>query len=91
MATKKQIAANKRNAQQSTGPRTVEGRQRSSMNSVKHGLTATSDVLFDEDPAAFQDLHQALAADLMPTSAAESEIVELMAKALWRLKRVPRL
>jgi hypothetical protein len=38
MATERQIAANRRNARQSTGPRTVPGKKRSSQNAYRHGL-----------------------------------------------------
>ncbi len=36
---------NRLNARQSTGPRTAEGRARSSKNSVRHGLTVPIDVM----------------------------------------------
>jgi hypothetical protein len=38
-ATSSQIAANQANAQKSTGPTTAEGKQRSSLNALKTGLT----------------------------------------------------
>ncbi|MBF9024391.1 hypothetical protein HKCCD6035_02400 [Rhodobacterales bacterium HKCCD6035] len=38
MATKLQIAANRRNAVASTGPKTHYGKQKSAINGVKHGL-----------------------------------------------------
>jgi hypothetical protein len=38
----KQKAANKRNAKRSTGPRTRDGKERSSMNALKHGICQTS-------------------------------------------------
>ena len=38
MATKLQVAANRANASKSTGPKTQEGRRRSSQNGVRHGL-----------------------------------------------------
>ena len=40
MTSLQQIEANRRNAQNSTGPRTEAGKQRSSRNAVRHGLTA---------------------------------------------------
>jgi hypothetical protein len=39
MATKRQIAANRRNAQKSTGPKSAAGRERSSQNAYRHGLS----------------------------------------------------
>ncbi len=39
MATEKQIAANKRNAARSRGPRTTSGKDRSRMNELCHGLS----------------------------------------------------
>ena len=40
MTSLKQIEANRRNAENSTGPRSEAGKQRSSRNAVRHGLTA---------------------------------------------------
>ena len=40
MASERQIAANRRNAQKSTGPRSVEGKKRVSRNAYRHGLAA---------------------------------------------------
>lgn len=40
MATPAQIAANRRNAAKSTGPKTAQGKEASSQNAQKHGLTA---------------------------------------------------
>ncbi len=51
MPTDRQIAANRRNARRSTGPRSAAGRKRSSRNSHRHGLaagvTATANILND--------------------------------------------
>ena len=38
----RQLAANRANAAQSTGPRSPEGKSRSAQNSRKHGFTAST-------------------------------------------------
>src|SRR5690348_5251733 len=59
MATVAQIAANRLNAQKSTGPRSVDGKLASSMNALKHGIDAASVLIPGEDPA----LYERIAAD----------------------------
>ena len=63
MATDKQIAANRLNAQNSTGPRTDDGKRRSRRNAFRHGLTAETVIDIHEDPAAYRALERAI----MPT------------------------
>ena len=46
MATERQIAANQRNARQSTGPRSRAGKKRAGQNAVRHGLTVRSSAAF---------------------------------------------
>jgi hypothetical protein len=41
LASEKQIAANRRNAAKSTGPRTEKGKACSRMNALRHGLAIT--------------------------------------------------
>ena len=45
MATEAQIKAKQENAKRSTGPKTIEGKQRSSMNEMTHGIFAQLPVM----------------------------------------------
>jgi hypothetical protein len=58
------------------------------MNSLKHGLTARTLVLRDEDPAEFELLYSSLLLEWRPQTALEHELVNRMATQLWRLSRV---
>jgi len=87
MTSFRQIDANRRNAQLSTGPVTEEGKKRSRQNAIRHGLTAETviDALEDaEDYAAFEI---AITADYDAQSAVERELVLRLASLLWRLRR----
>ena len=91
MATVKQAAANRRNAANSTGPRTKPGKARSSRNALKHGLSAEQVVMFDEDPAAFEALRSDLFEHYQPTGPVAEHLVEQVALSIWRLRRVPEI
>ncbi len=87
MISLRQLAANRRNAQKSTGPRTPEGKSASSFNSLRHGLYAQEVVLPGEDRAAFEALLAGLRADFEPASPVEDGLIERLASIWWRLRR----
>jgi len=91
MATEAQVAANRRNAGRSTGPRTAAGKAVASQNALSHGLTAEQIVLFDEradDLARFRaELRQALE----PADEMEEQLAERITLCAWRLRRAARL
>ena len=91
MASEAQIAANRRNAQRSTGPKSAEGKARVALNGLKHGLCSQRVLLPDEDPAEFEALVADLAARWRPADAAEMALVRDYAAAMWRLDRIPAL
>jgi hypothetical protein len=87
MTSFRQIEANRRNAQLSTGPKTEEGKSRSRRNAVRHGLTAETviDALESaEDYAAFEI---AVTSDYDARTAVEQELILRLASLLWRLRR----
>ncbi len=89
MASQRQIAANRRNAKQSTGPQSSEGKARSRHNALTHGLTARQVLLPHEDSVAYDELCQAMVSSLAPEDALEHQLVEQAASLVWRLRRVP--
>ena len=70
-----------------TGPRTPEGKVKSSRNSFKHGLRSEKTVLPDEDPAAFEATVQHWFAQYNSADPAAISLVEKLARADWQLKR----
>jgi hypothetical protein len=88
VATEKQFAANRQNAQKSTGPRTPEGRAAVRLNGVKHGLTAETIVLKGENQADFTNLLDSFEAEHAPTTPTEEALVVQLALATWRLRRL---
>ena len=90
MATPRQIEANRRNALNSTGPKTPEGKAAVSLNSLRHGLRARTVVLPREDPKEFQQLCDDLEAEWQPLTRTEQFYVEQMAVAYWKLRRHER-
>jgi hypothetical protein len=84
-------AINRANSQHSTGPRTESGKQRSSLNALRHGLTARSAVLPAEDPAAYENHRRQFVDEYQPATPTESQLVGELADTSWRLNRIPLL
>jgi hypothetical protein len=82
------LAANRANAQFSSGPRSPEGKAVSSLNAVKTGLTGRTVVLPSDDAAAYQRHILAYEQELKPVGAQESDLVQSVANGTWRLQRI---
>ena len=91
MASPEQLAANRRNARQSRGPQTAEGKQRARMNALRHGGTAALAVLPDEDPLEAAQFREQLRAAFAPCGAHQEALVNLIVDALWRQQRLARV
>jgi len=83
--------ANRANAKHSTGPRTEPGKQRSSLNALRHGLTARTTVLPGEDPEAYQRHIRQFFDEYAPATPTETQLVHEIAATAWRLNRIPLL
>jgi hypothetical protein len=88
MISQKQLEANRRNAQQSTGPKTSEGKERARLNAVRHGLTGQITVMTEEDRAAHDTFCGALIKDLAPSGAMQQQLANRVAEDSWRLNRI---
>ncbi len=89
MATEAQIAANARNAQKSTGPKTSAGKARACKNRLKHGLRSEEPVLHTvEDEAEWLDHLQTYIDDAQPIGDVEFKLAEKAAMCLWKQARV---
>ena len=76
------------NGAKSHGPKTAEGKAKSSQNALRHGLTANSPTLPTESEDDFQTLLDAYLDRYHPADAIETELVQTLAITRWRLRRV---
>jgi hypothetical protein len=92
-ASLRKLEANRRNAQKSTGPRSVEGKRNSRWNAAKHGILAVDLLALGpgaEDAKEFEVLADALWSDLAPVGKLEEILVDRIAVCIWRQKRAIR-
>lgn len=82
---------NRENSQHSTGPRSEDGKQRSSQNALKHGLTSRMPVLRSEDPALYEQRCRQFHDEYQPKTPTEIQLVQELADTAWRLNRIPQL
>jgi hypothetical protein len=91
MSIPNRIKINRANALLSTGPKTAEGKQRSSLNALRHGLTGQIVVMPTEDLQAYQLHLKSFTDEYHPKGATESNLVQALADTSWRLNRVAAL
>ena len=84
------LAANRQNAQHSTGPKTEAGKAQSRRNALKHGIFAANMFVYGENPSEYEELLDALREDLAPEGALEEVLAEKIAICVWRGRRVLR-
>ena len=88
MSTPRQIEANRRNAQKSTGPASVTGKAASSMNALKTGIHAKSLVLPTENIAELEELIEDCYRSLHPTTPEARCFLDEFIYCEWSLRRL---
>jgi hypothetical protein len=90
------LAAKRRNARLSTGPRTPPGKQHSKLNALKHGRYAAPEnhrqtmLALGEDPEEFDHLKQELMTAYGPGDALWEKQIDDLAQLYWRRDRLQR-
>jgi hypothetical protein len=85
------LAANRANAQLSTGPKTPAGKAKASLNAVKSALTGHTVLLPTDAAEGYQRHLLAYRKDLEPVGPRELALVQSLADIAWRLHRIPAL
>ena len=88
MSTIRQIEANRRNSEKSTGPTSVTGKAVSSMNALKTGIHAKSLVLPSEHLADLEQLIDEHYHRHLPTSPEARDFVDDLIYCEWTLRRL---
>ncbi|MGA7792995.1 MAG: hypothetical protein WCA19_08145 [Candidatus Acidiferrales bacterium] len=90
----RKIAANRKNALKSTGPKTSRGKANSRTNALKHGLFAMDLYIASltnwENPEEYQRLLDRLTESYQPVGAAEELEVQQIAMCWWKRARAWR-
>jgi hypothetical protein len=88
MISEKQLAANRRNALRSTGPRTEEGKKASALNARRHHLTGQVTTMTDADRIMHDAFSASIVENLAPEGAMETQLAQRIATDSWRLNRI---
>ena len=83
--------ANAENARKSTGPRTPEGKKKSSLNATRSKLHCQIECLPAEDLAVYQKLLDEIVAELEPVGPSERFYATAIAQSMWRLNHAMSL
>ncbi len=77
------------NGAKSQGPKTAQGREISSRNSTKHGLSSRNLLVLEcENADDFQAVHDSQMEIHQPATPAEKDLVDQMIAARWRILRL---
>ena len=91
MTSQAQVAANRRNASKSTGPRTPAGKAAVARNGIKHGFLSRECLVKGESEADLVGFGKRLRAQLAPVGELEFLLADRIVATAWRLRRAGAL
>src|SRR5438876_1555981 len=88
MPTERQSESARINGAKSHGPKSAEGKKKSSRNSLRHGCTASHTIILAcEDPKDFERMVEKYDNMYKPVTLEEQDLVAEMISARWRIRR----
>ena len=91
MTTETQITSNRKNAIQSTGPKTSVGKSIASRNALKHGVLSGDLIIMQENPQELEKLRLGIFQTLCPQGAIEELLTEKIINSIWRIRRLTKV
>jgi hypothetical protein len=88
MSSLAKVKANQQNSQKSTGPKTPEGKKRSSLNAVRHNLTGQLVLVQESENEIYQQHCKEYRIEFAPKGKVEIDLAQEMADLRWSINRI---
>jgi len=88
MSTAARVEANRQNAQSSTGPRTAEGLQKSSLNAIRHGFTGQTMLVTESEAEPYRLFTEGFLKELAPVGVHETALAHSVMNNRWRVQQI---
>jgi hypothetical protein len=88
MTSTAQLQSNQKNALKSSGPKSPGGKMIVALNAIQHGVLTSRMLIDGEDAGVFRRLLTQLRVDFEPEGLIEEILVERIAAAIWRQRRL---
>ena len=75
-------------AKKAASGKTEEGKKKSALNAMRHGLTGATFIMNDEDRAAWEAFSKPLIDSLKPADPMELQLAQLVAQDNYRINRI---
>jgi len=85
---KSQAQIDRENAKKAASGKTEEGKKKSALNAMRHGLTGATFLMNDEDRAAWEAFSKPLIDSLKPADPMELQLAQLIAQDNYRINRI---